>query len=203
MKLVVTTFLSLDGVYQAPGGPDEDRSDGFEHGGWMAPLFDDDLMRYMNEWIGRVDAFLLGRRTYDIFANYWPKVTDESDTIAAVLNGKPKYVVSRTLRDPAWAGTTVIAGDVPGAVAALKAEPGREIQVHGSGVLLRTLMEHDLVDEYRLWFYPVILGSGRKLFGDWNPPRSLTLVDKAYTSSGAAIHTYRPEGPLTYGQIGE
>src|SRR5919106_3700522 len=199
MKLTVTTFLSVDGVMQGPGGPDEDRSDGFGRGGWLVPHFDEDLGRYMDEVFGQVDAFLLGRHTYDIFAASWPKGTDPDDPVASRLNTLPKYVASTTLTDPEWGPTTVLTGDVPAAVAELKRQPGRELQVHGSGQLVRTLHEHDLVDEYRLLVFPAVLGEGRRLFPNQGAATGLSLVESRTTGSGVAIQVYRPTGRPEFG----
>ncbi|MFD0559420.1 dihydrofolate reductase [Stackebrandtia endophytica] len=204
MKLTVTTFVSVDGVMQAPGGPEEDRTGGFERGGWLAPFFDEQAGQFMNDTFDKVGAFLLGRRTYDIFAGYWPKVTDPNDPIAGKLNNTPKYVASTTLTDPTWDGTTVISSDVPGEVARLKQQPGRELQVHGSGKLVQTLHEHDLVDEYRLLVFPVVVGgNGRHLFADDGLATSLDLVESHTTGSGIAIHVYQPTGRPEYATVGE
>lgn len=196
MKLTVTTFLSVDGVMQGPGAPDEDRRGGFTRGGWLTPLFDEDTGQFM------VEVFLLGRHTYDIFAAYWPKVTDPTDPVASRLNTLPKYVASNTLTDPQWGPTTVLAGDVPAAVAELKQQPGRELQTHGSGELVRTLHEHDLVDEYRLVVFPVVVGEGRRLFPDQGVATGLSLVTTRTTGSGVAIHVYRPTGRPEFGTVG-
>ncbi|WP_158846057.1 dihydrofolate reductase family protein [Saccharothrix deserti] len=201
MRLTVTTFLTLDGVVQGPGGPDEDRDGGFESGGWMAPFVDDDLNAIVGERFGRADAFLLGRRTYDIFAGYWPRVDAPDDPVATNLNALPKYVASTTLTDPEWAGTTVLT-DVVGQVQELKARPGRELQVHGSGELLQTLIAHGLVDEYRLWVVPVVLGAGKRLFREGTPPTGMRLVDSRTTGSGATLLTCEPTGKPEYGYIG-
>ena len=198
MKLTVTTFTTLDGVGQGPGGPDEDRDGGFENGGWFIPHADEDFGRAVGGWFGEADAFLLGRRTYEIFASYWPKVTDESDPVASRLNGLPKYVASRTLESPEWEGTTVLQGDVAEAVAALKAEPGRELQVHGSLNLIRTLVSADLVDEFHVVIAPVVIGGGKRPFDDVTPT-GLELVGTEATGSGLMLQTYRAAGRPVYG----
>ncbi|MFJ4961549.1 hypothetical protein EES43_25300 [Streptomyces sp. ADI96-02] len=201
--LTLTTFLSLDGVYQAPGAPDEDTGDGFAHGGWVAPYADEDLGRFLDEGFRRSAAFLLGRRTYDIFAAYWPKITDEDHLIAARLNGLPKYVVSSTLQDPRWAGTTVVAGDLVTEVTRLKERTsGGELQVHGSGRLARALHAAGLVDVYRLIVFPVLLGSGRRFFPEGGAPTALEPVSGRTTARGVEIRTYRPAGPARFGTVG-
>jgi dihydrofolate reductase len=201
MRLTATTFLTLDGVMQAPGGPEEDRSDGFEHGGWSFPYADEDFGRLVTGWFGQADAFLLGRRTYEIFAAFWPLVADAADPVASPLNALPKYVASRTLDEVTWQNTTLLEGDVAEEVAKLKEQAGRELQVHGSGDLLQTLMAHDLVDEYRLFVYPVVLGSGRRLFMEGAAPRSLKLVDATTTSAGVVVATYERGGPIVTGSF--
>ena len=200
-EILVTTFLSLDGVMQAPGGPDEDTSGGFDQGGWLVPFADEDMGRFVVEWIGRADGFLLGRKTYEIFAAHWPLATDPDDPVARALNTLPKYVASRTLERVEWNNSTLLRGDVVEEVRKLKNRPGREIQVHGSGGLAQTLIQNDLVDEYRLWSFPVILGRGRRLFGDGAVPATLALVDSRRTSTGVAIHTYRRAGEMRYGTV--
>jgi dihydrofolate reductase len=202
MRLTVTTFVSLDGVMQAPGGPDEDRSGGFEQGGWLVPYADDDMGQAMMGFFAEADAFLLGRRTYEIFAGFWPKVTDPNDPIAGALNRLPKYVPTRTLTEVSWPGTTLLKGDLAEEIAALKAKPGRELQVHGSGMLAQGLMQHGLVDEYRLLTYPVILGAGRRLFAEGAKPTALRFVDHRTTSTGTSIDVYQPVGDPTYGSFG-
>jgi dihydrofolate reductase len=201
MELTVTTFLSVDGVYQGPGGPDEDRSGGFDRGGWLVPHFDEATGRFMTAVFGRVDAFLLGRRTYEIFESYWPKMADPSDPVAHSLNTLPKYVASTTLTDPTWANTTVLGGDLAAAVRELKAGDGRELQVHGSGQLVRFLLDHDLVDRLNLLVFPVIVGAGRRLFPDSGIATGLTLDESRTTPSGVTISVYRPAGRARFGTV--
>jgi dihydrofolate reductase len=201
VRLTLTMFVTLDGVVQAPGGRDEDPSGGFEHGGWLVPYFDDDMAQAMAGFFEEADAFLLGRRTYEIFAAAWPKVTDPDDPIASRLNSLPKYVTSRTLEDVSWQGSTLLKGDVAKEVAELKRRPGRELQVHGSGGLAQTLMQHDLIDEYRLLNYPVVLGTGKRLFADGARPAALNRIDHKTTSTGVSIDVYTPAGEPTYGSF--
>lgn len=200
-KLVVGTFLTLDGVMQAPGGPGEDRDGGFEHGGWTVPYFNDEMGQIMTGWIEEATALLLGRKTYEIFAAYWPRVTDDQDPVASKLNSVPKYVASRTLDTVDWNNSTLIKGDVAEEVARLKQESAGEIQVAGSGELIHTLMKHDLVDEYRLWVFPVLIGKGKRLFADGTIPGGLRLVDTRTSSTGVASHTYERAGKLEYGSF--
>ena len=200
MKLTVTTFVSVDGVMQGPGGPEEDRAGGFERGGWLVPHFDDETGQFMDETFRRVDAFLLGRRTYEIFAGSWGKMADPGDNPVAVgLNTLPKYVASTTLTDPQWANTTVLSDDVATAVRELKAQPGRELQVHGSGTLVRWLLDNDLVDELNLVVFPVIVGDGTRLFAAKSLDTALELVESRTTPKGATIQVYRNAGRPEYG----
>jgi dihydrofolate reductase len=199
MQLTVTTFLSVDGVYQGPGGPDEDRSGDFDRGGWVVPHFDEATGKFIDEVFGQVDAFLLGRRTYDIFAASWPKATDPNDPVANRLNTLPKYVASTTLQDPQWANTTVLEGDLASAVRELKDREGRELQVHGSGALVRFLLDNGLVDRLNLLVFPVIVGTGQRLFPDQGIATGLALDESRTTPSGVTISVYRPTGRPEFG----
>lgn len=200
-KLVVGTFTTLDGVMQAPGGPDEDRDGGFEHGGWLVPYFDERLVEIMTEWAKRAGAFLLGRKTYEIFAGSWPKSTDPADEIAMALNTRPKYVASRTLEKLSWNNSHLLRGDVASAVAQLTSQEGGEIQVHGSSDLLQTLLRNDLVDTLRIWQFPVVVGTGKRLFGAGAIPISFRHVDSQQTATGAVLHVYERVGGLKYGEV--
>ena len=201
MKLVVGTFVTLDGVMQAPGGPDEDREGGFEHGGWLVPHFDEDLGVIMDAWTQGSDAVLFGRKSYEILASHWPHVGDE-DPMAAKLNSVPKYVASRTLDSADWNNSTILEGDAAESVARLKEEGEGELAVIGSSDLIQTLLRHDLVDEFRLLIFPVVVGTGKRLFGDGTIPRGLRLVDTKVSGSGVAVHTYERVGEPEYGAIG-
>jgi dihydrofolate reductase len=200
MKLTTTTFVSVDGVMQGIGGPDEDRSGGFERGGWTTPLWDSEAGTFLSDVYARADAFLFGRRTYEIFAGSWGVMADPSiNPIGLALNTKPKYVASTTLTDPGWADTTVLSGDVAAAVHELKAKPGGELEVHGSGALIRWLLDNDLVDEINLFTFPVVVGQGTRLFPDTGADRALELVDSRATPRGVIIQVYRPTGRPQYG----
>jgi dihydrofolate reductase len=186
MRLVLQEFLSLDGVSQGPGAPDEDTTDGFTGGGWFVPYVDDEFLRMVTGWIREADGFLLGRRTYENFARDWPKATDPDDEVARQLNGRPKYVASRTLTAGDWAPTTVLSGDVPA----------------GSARLAQSLLAAELIDELRLIIAPVVVGTGRRLFPDGGAPAGLRLVRSETTGGGLAIHSYEPAGPPATGSIG-
>ncbi len=208
MKLTVQTFLTLDGVMQAPGGPEEDPSDGFAHGGWQAPFADPAVGEFVTELNSHASAFLFGRKTFDIFRGYWPDQTDPADPIATAINSLPKYVVSKSLReaDATWRGehpgtAHLVAGDPVDAVQALKEQPGDELQVWGSGTLLQTLLRHGLVDCFRLMTYPLVLGSGRRLFDDGIAPATMRPVDLTVTELGIVIGTYEPAGPVNHGVV--
>ena len=200
-KLVVTTFVTLDGVMQAPGGPGEDPSGGFSHEGWLVPHFDETLGEQMNAWFTGAQDFLLGRTTYEIFYASWPKMISD-DPVSQGLNFKKKYVASRTLDSVEWETAELLKGDVGDAVRALKAEDGGELQVHGSAGLIQTLLAEDLVDELRLVVFPVLLGSGKRLFGDGTVPRTWTLTASKATSTGALIASYERAGEVQSGAVG-
>jgi dihydrofolate reductase len=201
-ELTLTTFLSLDGIMQAPGAPDEDKSGGFPYGGWMFPFADNESSGTILQFFSRADAFLLGRKTYDIFAAYWPRVTDPNDPIAQALNTLPKFVASRTRSQFDWSGTSLLP-DVVSGVAGLKQRFRREVQVHGSGDLAQTLIANDLIDEYRLMTFPVVLGTGKRLFAGGSPAARLDLVRSYTTKSGVVISLYRRGGQFTTGTIGQ
>ena len=200
-KLVAGTFLTLDGVMQAPGAPDEDREGGFAHGGWLVPYFDDRLVEVMTDWTTRAGGFVLGRKTYEMFAASWPRSTDPADATAVALNTRPKYVASRTLSSLDWENSTLLGADIAAEVVRLKAGEGGELQVHGSGDLLQTLLRHDLVDTLRLWTFPVVLGTGKRLFGAGTIPLGFRLVESLQTSTGAVLHVYDRFGALKYGSV--
>lgn len=201
MRLTVTSYMTLDGVMQSNGKPEPELDDGFQQGGWQVPYFDEDAARLAATLIAAADAFLLGRRTYELFADHWSKVTDPNDPVATRLNGLPKHVVSTTLERLEWNNSTVLRGDVFEAVADLKRLPGNELQVHGSATLTRALMEHDLVDEYRLLIHPVVLGHGKRLFADGTIPTALKLIETTTTSRGVVVHIYQPAGRPEYGSV--
>jgi len=199
MKLTTTTWVSVDGVMQGIGGPDEDRSDGFARGGWVTPYWDDEASTVLNQVYARADAFLFGRRTYEIFAGSWGELPDPTiNAIAVALNTQPKYVASTTLTDPQWADTSVLSGDLAAAVGELKAEPGGELQVHGSGNLVRWLLDNHLVDELILLTYPVVIGQGTRLFPATGPDTALELLDSRASAGGVTIQVYRPTGRPRY-----
>jgi dihydrofolate reductase len=205
MKLTTTTHVSVDGVMQGLGRSDEDRRGGFERGGWAIPLFDDEAATFLDQVFQRADAFLFGRQTYEIFAGSWgtgswgPNQGD--NPISVALNTRPKYVASTTLTDPQWADTTVLSGDVAAAIGELKAKSAGELQVHGSGALVRWLLDNHLVDEIILLTYPVVIGQGTRLFPDTGPDAALDLVDSLSTPSGITIQVYRPAGRPQYATV--
>ena len=201
-KIIVNAFLTLDGVMQAPGGPDEDRESGFPHGGWQAPYADDVMGRLVTEGFADADGFLLGRKTYDIFANYWPKVTDPGNAIATALNARPKHVVSRSLDRVSWNNSSLIKGDVVAELRRLREQPGRTLQTWGSTDLLQTLLKNDLIDEYRLFIFPLVLGAGKRLFGSGTVPTALRQVESVTSGKGATYHRFERSGKPEYGQMG-
>jgi dihydrofolate reductase len=192
-KVIVDEFMTLDGVVQAPGGVDEDRDGGFEHGGWQMPYLDDIFGKTVIEGMAEAGGFLLGRRTYELFAAYWPNAPEEEQVVAAPLNDLPKYVASTTLNEPLeWQNSTLLKGDVTDAVAALKRESGKDIHVIGSGELVQTLMKHGLVDEYRLMIHPLVVGGGKRLFREDGERKPLRLLNSTITTTGVVIATYEP-----------
>ena len=193
-ELTMTAFLTLDGVMQAPGGPGEDESGGFQHGGWIPPHIDEQLGGIVEANFRKADAFLLGRRTYEIFASYWPNI-ESGDAVATGLNTLPKHVATRTLETFDWDGSSAVR-DVVQQVPELKARYERELQVHGSSDLAQTLLENDLIDELRLMIFPSVVGSGKRLFGEGAVPRTLTLTHSETTSTGVVYAVYRRKGPL-------
>jgi dihydrofolate reductase len=198
-KLIVSTFLTLDGVMQAPGGPEEDDSGGFAYGGWSVNYWDDQMGQVMGEAMSRPFDLLLGRRTYDIFAAYWPHAPEEAG--AKPLNDATKYVASRGRPTLEWQNSVLIEDDAAEGIASLKKEDGPELQVHGSGNLIQTLMRHNLVDEYRLWVFPVVIRSGKRLFPEGTIPSGLRLLDSKVSTTGVVIGTYEPAGEIVTGSF--
>jgi dihydrofolate reductase len=199
-KLIVQTFLTLDGVMQAPGGPGEDDDGGFTYGGWSVSYWDEQMGRVMGEATSRPFAMVLGRRTYDIMAAYWPDAPEEQG--AKVFNEATKYVASRGRPRLEWSNSVLLEGDAADAIAALKQEDGPELQVHGSANLIQTLLRHNLVDQYRLWVFPVVIGSGKRLFADGTTPAGLRLVDSKVSTTGVVMGTWEPAGELVTGSFG-
>jgi dihydrofolate reductase len=198
MKLTTNTQVSLDGVMQANGGRNEKLDPGMERGGWARPLFDDESLAFVGRFYQQADAFLFGRRTYELFAGYWGVRSDLEDPIVGALNTRPKYVASNTLTDPQWADTTVLSGDPAAAIRELKAKPEGELQVHGSGALTRWLLENDLVDEMNLLVCPVVVGQGTRLFPDAGPDIAFDLVESRAFPKGITLQVYRPNGRPQY-----
>jgi len=199
-KLTMTTFLTLDGVMQAPGAPQEDTSGGFSHGGWLVPYADPEMGAFITEVFERADAFLLGRGTYQIFAGHWPKVTDPANGIATKLNQLPKHVVTKTLNEATWNNSSIVR-DVVAGVGELKRQYGKELQVHGSAGLAQSLLFAQLVDELNLLFYPVALGQGKRLFEAGVTPSAFKLLESRTTSTGVAILRYGLSGKPSYGSF--
>jgi dihydrofolate reductase len=200
-KLIVSSFLTLDGVMQAPGGPEEDDDGGFAHGGWSVNYWDEQMGQVMGEATSRPFAMVLGRRTYDIMAAHWPNASEEEG--ASTFNDATKYVASRSQPRLEWSNSVLIEGDAAEGLAALKAEDGPELQVHGSANLIQTLLRHDLVDQYRLWVFPLVIGSGKRLFSDGTIPSGLKLVDSTVSTTGVVIGTYEPAGEIVTGTFAQ
>jgi dihydrofolate reductase len=198
-KLIVSTFMTLDGVMQAPGGPEEDKSGDFEHGGWSVNYWDEQMGQVMGETMSTGFDLLLGRRTYDIFAAYWPNATDQPG--AKPLNDATKYVASRGRPTLDWSESVLIEGDAAKGIAALKQEDGPELQVHGSGNLIQTLLRSNLVDQFNLWVFPLVIGSGKRLFSDGTVPSALKLVDSKVSTTGVVMGTYEPAGEIVTGSF--
>ncbi len=201
-KIIVNAFLTLDGVMQAPGGPDEDRDGGFQHGGWQAPYTDERVLQLIVDGIKDADGFLLGRKTYDIFSSYWPKITDPGNPIAAALNSRPKYVLSRSLDRVAWNNSSLIKGDTVTEVRRLRQQPGRAVHTWGSTDALQTLLKNDLIDEYRLFVYPLVLGPGKRLFASGTVPAALEQVEVVTTRKGPTFYRLERGGKPRYGTMG-
>ena len=198
-KLIVSTFLTLDGVMQAPGGPGEDDSGGFAHGGWSVNYWDDKMAEVMGAAMSAPFDLVLGRTTYDIFAAFWPDAPEEAG--GKPLNDATKYVASRSQPTLDWSNSVLIEGDAAEGITALKQEDGPELQVHGSGNLIQTLLRHNLVDQYRLWVFPLVIGSGKRLFSDGTIPSGLKLVDSTVSTTGVVIGTYEPAGEIVTGSF--
>src|SRR5829696_5424654 len=200
MKLITNTQITVDGVMQANGGRNEALDPGFDRGGWALPLGDEESTGYIGDFYQRADAFLFGRRTYELFAEYWGRVrrADVEDPFVSSLNSRPKFVASNTITDPEWANTTVLSGDLEAAIRELKARPGGELQVHGSGQLIRWLLERELVDEMTLIVCPVIVGAGTRLFPETGRDFALELVESLKCPTGILAQTYRPGGRPQY-----
>lgn len=200
-KLIVLSFITLDGVMQAPGGPDEDPTGGFKHGGWVFPFFDDFLGKVMNRQMSHPFDLLLGRKTYEIFTAHWPYVTANDDPIAAGINNAKKYVASKTLKNLDWSNSELVKKDVAKEVKKLKGQSGLEIQVHGSGNLIRTLLKHDLVDEFWLKIFPITLGRGKRLFADGTIPAGFKLLEFEISPTGVIVASYARAGEVKTGSF--
>ncbi|TSE16068.1 dihydrofolate reductase [Arthrobacter sp. KBS0703] len=199
MKLTLTQFLTLDGVSQGPGSPDEDTSDGFNKGGWFVPHLDGEFVKLAANWLGQADALLFGRRTYDNFSRDWPRITDPDDPFTEKMNGLPKYVASRSLKTADWAPTTILSGEIAAQVSELKQQSGRELQIHGSATLAQSLLAAGLLDELRLVIAPVVLGNGRRLFPEGGAAAGLRVISNETTPGGLAVHVYELAGLPRYG----
>jgi dihydrofolate reductase len=198
MRLTLAQFVTLDGVYQGPGSPDEDTTDGFTRGGWMVPHMDQTFVGVASGWLERAGALLLGRRTYEAFAQAWPQITDPDDPFAERMNSLPKYVASNTISQTPWTPATVLSGDVVAQVADLKAQPGDELQLHGSARLARTLLAAGLIDEIRLVITPTVLGQGRRLFPDDGPALGMRVIEHMTTPGGLTVLVFETTGPAAF-----
>lgn len=201
MRLTATTFVTVDGVMQSPGAPQEDPRNGFDLGGWLPPHFDDEIGQYMNEVFEQADAFLLGRVTYQAMAGYWPNVTDPAIKVGVALNSLPKHVITSTLQDLTWNNSRPVTGDIVSQVTELKNAPGKELQIHGSGALVRHLATHGLIDGYRIITFPVVLGRGQRLFADGVLPVALRLTASQATGRGVVMHSYDTAGQPAFGAV--
>src|ERR1700750_616016 len=201
-KIVVNAFLTLDGVMQAPGGPEEDRDGGFQHGGWQAPYNDEVVGRLIVAGTKDADGFLLGRKTYDIFSSYWPKVTDPNNPIATALNSRPKHVLSRRLERVTWNNSSLLRGDAAAEIRKLRQQPGKTVHTWGSTDALQTLLKNDLIDEYRLFIYPLVLGPGKRLFGSGTVPVAFKQVEAITTSKGPTFYRFERGGKPEYRAVG-
>jgi dihydrofolate reductase len=197
-QLIVNTFLTVDGVMQAPGGPEEDPSGGFEHGGWSFGYWDEQMQTVMGESMSKPFDLVLGRKTYEIFAAHWPHSDDPG---AEILNNATKHVASTTRTELEWQNSKLIEGEVPDGVGALKQQDGPELQVHGSANLIQTLLEHGLIDEFRLWIFPLVLGKGKRLFDGGTLPAGLELASSQVSSTGVIMATYRSGAEIKYGSF--
>jgi dihydrofolate reductase len=200
-KLIVSTFLTLDGVMQAPGGPGEDDSGGFAYGGWSVNYWDEHMGQVMGEATSAPFDLVLGRKTYDIFAAYWPHAPEEAG--GKPFNDATKYVASRGNPTLEWSNSVLIEGDAADGIAALKKTDGPELQVHGSGNLIQTLLRHNLADQYRLWVFPLVIGSGKRLFAEGTVPAGLKLVDSKTSTTGVVMGTYEPAGEIVTGSFAD
>lgn len=202
-KFIVNAFTTLDGVMQAPGGPEEDLENGFKHGGWQAPFSEEMVGKLIVDGLEDADGFILGRKTYDIFSNYWPNITDPNNPIATALNSRPKYVLSRTLNSVSWNNSSLIKGDVVAELQKLRAQPGKTLHTWGSTDALRTLQENDLIDEYRMFIFPVFLGDGKRLFGQGSKAVKFKKSELITTENGITFYRLTPDGAPEYGTVAD
>lgn len=202
-KIVVNAFTTLDGVMQAPGGPDEDPENGFKHGGWQAAFVEEMMGKLIVDGLEDADGFILGRKTYDIFSNYWPKITDPNNPIATTLNSRPKYVLSRTLQSVSWNNSSLLKGDVVAELQKLRKQPGKALHTWGSTDALKTFQENDLIDEYRLFIFPVVLGDGKRLFENGTKPVKFKTTESITSEKGTTFYRLAPDGAPEYGTVAD